>query len=118
MPLHYNLSKVYFLTERKPEVIQAMVITFVEESAVALKNIRKGIDKKNYEQAHNYASSLESTLELFGLDNAHDDAVRIINWAKNKGKKKEIKTTFKEFKTLVKLAVKELKKDYKLSPIS
>ncbi len=118
MPLHYNLSKVYFLTERKPEVIQAMVITFIEESSVALKNIKKGIDKKNYEQVFNYASSLESTLELFGLDNAHDDTLRIITWTSTKGKKKEIKETFKEFKNLVKLAMKELKKDYKLSPIS
>lgn len=118
MPLHYNLSKVYFLTERKPEVIQAMVVTFIEDSTIALKNIRKGIQKKNYEQVHNYASSLESTLELFGLDNAHDDVVRIIHWTENEGKKKEIKATFKEFKNLVKLAVKELKKDYKLSAIS
>jgi hypothetical protein len=115
MPLHYNLSKVFFLSERKPEVVQAMVVTFISESTEALKFIKKGIHKKDYSKVFQYTASIESAIDLFGLDNAHDNAQRILNWTENKGKKKEIKETFKEFKKYIKSAVKELNKDYNLN---
>lgn len=114
MPLYYNLSKVYFLSEKKPEVIQAMVTTFISESDTASKKIKKGIKKKEYDTVFHYVSSIEASLDLFGLDTAHDNAIRILQWTELKGKKKEIKETFSEFKKQIEKAVKELCKDYKI----
>ena len=55
------------------------------------------------------------SVELFGLDTAQDNLLRIIDWAKTAGKKKEIRTTYKDFESQVKAAIKELQKDYQIN---
>ena len=47
-------------------------------------------------------------------DLAYEENLQIMTWAKAEGKRKEIKEVFKSLKDRVELAVKEIKKDFKL----
>ena len=49
------------------------------------------------------------------MDLAYDENIEIMTWAKSEGKRKEIKEIFKSLKDRVDLAVKEIKKDFKLA---
>ena len=48
------------------------------------------------------------------MDLAYEENLQIMTWAKAEGKRKEIKEVFKSLKDRVELAVKEIKKDFKL----
>lgn len=114
MPLYYNLTKIYAVSNKKANVIQSTVCTFVSEVKIVLKQTKKGIRNKEYSKVSKHISSVESSLDLFGLDSAYDNALRILEWSDRKGKKKEIRTTHKEFRIQVKKAIKELEKDFSL----
>ncbi len=114
MPLHYNLTQVYSLSNKKIEIIQAMVASFVSESEVAILKIGKSVKKKKYHKVLKHSNSIIASTELFGLDTAHENLLRIIEWAKSEGKKKEIRATCKEFNKQMKSAIKELQKDYSI----
>ena len=48
------------------------------------------------------------------MDLAYEENLQVMTWAKSEGKKKEIKEVYKSLKERVDLAIKELKKDFKI----
>jgi HPt (histidine-containing phosphotransfer) domain-containing protein len=114
MALHYNLAKVYALSDNDPEFVTQIVNLFVTEVPEDLAEIKEGIKKKDYKHAYAYAHKIKPTLDLLGLKVAFEEILQIEAWTKAEGEKKEIKETFKSVKNQVEDAVKELKKDFDL----
>lgn len=114
MALHYNLAKVYALSDNDPEFVIQIVTLFVTEVPEDLAQIKEGIKKKDHKHAYAYAHKIKPTLDLLGLKVAFEEILQVEAWTKTEGEKKEIKETFKSVKNQVEDAVKELKKDFNL----
>lgn len=114
MALHYNLAKVYALSDNDPEFVMQIVTLFVNEVPDDLAQIKEGIKKKDHKHAYGYAHKIKPTLDLLGLKVAFEEILQVEEWTKAEGEKKEIKETFKSIKSQVEDAVKELKKDFDL----
>jgi HPt (histidine-containing phosphotransfer) domain-containing protein len=114
MALHYNLAKVYALSDNDPEFVLQIVTLFVTEVPDDLDQIKEGIKKKDHKHAYAYAHKIKPTLDLLGLKVAFEEILQVEAWTKAEGEKKEIKETFKSVKNQVEDAVKELKKDFDL----
>ncbi|SHG42469.1 HPt (histidine-containing phosphotransfer) domain-containing protein [Flavobacterium fluvii] len=114
MALHYNLAKVYALSDNDPEFVLQIVNLFVTEVPDDLAQIKEGIKKKDHKHAYAYAHKIKPTLDLLGLKVAFEEILQVEAWTKAEGEKKEIKETFKSIKNQVEDAVKELKKDFDL----
>lgn len=114
MALHYNLAKVYALSDNDPEFVLQIVNLFVTEVPDDLAQIKEGIKKKDHKHAYAYAHKIKPTLDLLGLKVAFEEILQVEAWTKAEGEKKEIKETFKSVKNQVEDAVKELKKDFDL----
>lgn len=114
MALHYNLAKVYALSDNDPEFVQQIVTLFVNEIPEDMAEIKEGIKKKDHKHAYSYAHKVKPSLDLLGLKVAFEEILLIEAWTKIEGETKEIKETFKSVKRQVKDAIKELKKDFNL----
>jgi HPt (histidine-containing phosphotransfer) domain-containing protein len=114
MALHYNLAKVYALSDNDPEFVNQILSLFVNEIPDDLAEIKEGIKKGDHKHAYAYAHKVKPSLDLLGLNVAFEEILQIEAWTKAEGEKKEIKETFKSVKTQVEDAVKELKKDFGL----
>ncbi len=114
MALHYNLAKVYALSDNDPEFVNQILTLFVTEIPEDLIEIKEGIKKKDHKHAYAYAHKVKPSLDLLGLNIAFEEILQIEAWTKAEGEKKEIKETFKSVKNQVEEAVKELKKDFGL----
>jgi HPt (histidine-containing phosphotransfer) domain-containing protein len=114
MALHYNLAKVYALSDNDPEFVLQIVTLFVTEVPEDLAEIKEGIKKRDHKHAYAYAHKIKPTLDLLGLKVAFEEILQVEAWTKAEGEKKEIKETFKSIKHQVEDAVKELKKDFDL----
>ena len=114
MALHYNLAKVYALSDNDPEFVLQIVTLFVTEVPDDLAQIKEGIKKKDHKHAYAYAHKIKPTLDLMGLNVAFEEILQIEAWTKAEGKKKDIKETFKSVKNQVNDAIKEIKKDFDL----
>lgn len=114
MAIHYNLSKVYAISDNDIEFARQIVILFTEEVPVEVKNIKKGYKEKDFERVYHAAHKIKPTLDLLGMDFAYEDVIAIENWSREKGKKKEIKEIVKSLKEQISLTLKEIKKDYSL----
>ena len=114
MALHYNLAKVYALSDNDPEFVLQIVTLFVTEVPDDLAQIKEGIKKKDHKHAYAYAHKIKPTLDLLGLNVAFGEILQVEAWTKVEGAKKDIKETFKSIKTQVKDAIKEIKKDFDL----
>jgi HPt (histidine-containing phosphotransfer) domain-containing protein len=114
MAIHYNLSKVYALSDNDPEFVNEILLLFVSEVPQDLLQIKEGIKKKDHKHAYAYAHKIKPTLDLMGLNVAFEEILQIEAWTKTEGKKKDIQETFKSVKTQIKEAIKEIKKDYDL----
>ena len=114
MALHYNLAKVYALSDNDSEFVNQIVTLFVTEIPDDLIEIKEGIKKKDHKHAYAYAHKVKPSLDLLGLNIAFEEILQIEAWTKAEGEKKEIKETFKSFKNQVEEAVNELKKDFGL----
>ena len=114
MALHYNLAKVYALSDNDSEFVNQIVTLFVTEIPDDLIEIKEGIKKKDHKHAYAYAHKVKPSLDLLGLNIAFEEILQIEAWAKAEGEKKEIKETFKSVKNQVEEAVKELRKDFGL----
>lgn len=115
MALQYNLSKVYEISENDTAFAHQIVNLFLQEVPVEIKSIKVGIDEKDYMRVYTSAHKIKPSLDLLGMDMAYDENIAIMSWSKAEGKRKEIKETYKSLKERVDLAVKELKKDFKLA---
>jgi HPt (histidine-containing phosphotransfer) domain-containing protein len=114
MALHYNLAKVYALSDNDPEFVKQILTLFVAEIPEDLIEIKEGIKKKDHKHAYAYAHKVKPSLDLLGLNMAFEEILQIEAWTKIGGEKKEIKETFKSVKNQVEEAIKELKKDFDL----
>jgi len=56
MALHYNLAKVYALSDNDPEFVYQIITLFVNEVPEDLKFIKKGIEDKDHKLAYSYAT--------------------------------------------------------------
>jgi HPt (histidine-containing phosphotransfer) domain-containing protein len=114
MALHYNLAKVYALSDNDPEFVNQILTLFVNEIPEDLEEIKEGIKKKDHKHAYAYAHKIKPSLDLLGLKVAFEEILQIEAWTKTEGETKEIKETFKSVKNQVDDAIKELKKDFSL----
>jgi ABC-type Fe3+-citrate transport system substrate-binding protein len=114
MALQYNLAKVYEISENDIEFALQIVTLFFEEVPAEIRAIKIAIDEKDFNKAYASSHKIKPTLDLLGMDLAYEENLQIITWAKAEGKRKEIKEVFKSLKDRVELAVKEIKKDFKL----
>ena len=112
MALHYNLAKVYALSENDPEFVQQILNLFVTEIPLDLEYIKQGIEDKNHQQCYECAHKIKPSLDLMGLNLAFEEMLQIESWAKAEGKKKEIKEIFKSVSHQIEKAIKEIKKDF------
>ena len=114
MALHYNLAKVYALSDNDPEFVNQILALFVSDIPEDLLEIKEGIKKKDHKHAYAYAHKVKPSLDLLGLNIAFEEILQIEAWTKAEGEKKEIKETFKSVKNQVEEAIKELRKDFDL----
>ena len=114
MALQYNLAKVYEISENDIEFALQIVTLFFEEVPAEIRAIKIAIDEKDYNKAYASSHKIKPTLDLLGMELAYEENLQIMTWAKAEGKRKEIKEVFKSLKDRIDLAVKEIKKDFKL----
>jgi HPt (histidine-containing phosphotransfer) domain-containing protein len=114
MALHYNLAKVYAISDNDSEFVRQIITLFVTEVPDDLLQIKEGIKKKDHKHAYAYAHKIKPTLDLLGLKVAFEEILQVEAWTKAEGEKKEIKETFKSIRDQVNDAIKELKKDFDL----
>lgn len=114
MALQYNLAKVYEISHNDFQFAQQIVTLFIEEIPAEIKIIKDAIEDKDYETTYSSSHKIKPTLDLLSMDLAYEENIEIMNWAKAKGKRKEIKEVFKSLKDRIDLTVKEIKKDFKL----
>lgn len=114
MALQYNLAKVYEISENDTEFALQIVTLFLEEVPAEISSIKAAIKEKDYTRAYAASHKIKPTLDLLGMDIAYEENIQIMNWTKSEGKKKEIKEVFKSLKDRIELAIKEIKKDFKI----
>lgn len=114
MALHYNLSKVYQLSDSDSEFVNQILVLFVNEIPKDLLEIKTGIYSELHKDVFAYAHKIKPTLDLLGMHVAFEEMVLIEAWAKAEGNTKNIKETYKSVKSQVKDAIKEIKKDFNL----
>ncbi|MFC4740879.1 Hpt domain-containing protein [Flavobacterium ponti] len=114
MALHYNLAKVYEISENDTDFAHQILVLFLEEVPTEIKNIKKGIKEKDFKKTYAAAHKIKPTLDLLGMDLAYDEVNLILNWAKAEGKKKEVKEVYKSLKSHINLSSKEIKKNHNI----
>ena len=114
MALHYNLSKVYALSDNDPEFVNQIITLFVTEVPLDLIQIKLGIKTKDYKLAYSYAHKIKPSLDLMGMKVAFEEILEVESWGKREGKRKEINHTFNSIESQIEKAVKEITKDFNL----
>lgn len=114
MAIHYNLSKVYAISDKDPDFAKQIIRLFIEEVPLEINNIKESIKQKDFSRVYQSAHKIKPTLDFLGMDLAYDDVIAVENWAKAKGKRKEIKDVAASLRHRVKQTVKEMKKDFNL----
>ncbi|MFA9187611.1 Hpt domain-containing protein [Flavobacterium sp. FBOR7N2.3] len=114
MALHYNLAKVYAISDNDTEFVNEILTLFVNDVPEDLAQIKEGIKKKDHKHAYAYAHKIKPTLDLLGMTVAFEEILEVEAWTKAEGRRKDIEHTFDSIKTQVKEAIKEIKKDFDL----
>ena len=114
MAIHYNLAKVYAISDDDKDFVLQIINLFIEEVPPDVAQIKVGINAKDHSHAYSYAHKIKPTLDLLGMEAAHEEILQIEQWTKDKGKKKEIKEIFKSMSGRIDLALSEIKKDFSL----
>ena len=114
MAIHYNLAKVYAISDDDKDFVLQIVNLFVEEVPSDVQQIKVGINVKDHSHAYGYAHKIKPTLDLLGMEAAYEEILQIEQWTKDQGKKKEIKEIFKSMSGRIDLALVEIKKDFNL----
>ncbi|AMA49405.1 MULTISPECIES: Hpt domain-containing protein [Flavobacterium] len=114
MAIHYNLAKVYAISDDDDDFVRQIITLFVEEVPRDLKQIKEGIEDKDYAKAYGFAHKTKPTLDLLGMDAAKEEILLVEQWTKDQGKKREIKEVYKSLKARINAALDEVKKDFNL----
>jgi len=117
MALHYNLSKVYAISDNDPDFVQQIIKAIVLEIPNNLNQIKKAIEEKNHQKCFEYVHKIKPSLDLLNLNIAFDEIILIELWAKSLGKKKEVKELYWSVTARIDNAIKEIKKDFNLKSI-
>jgi hypothetical protein len=112
MALHYNLAKVYAISDNDDEFVLQIATLFVTEIPPDLAFLKEGINLKDYKLTHSYAHKIKPTMDLLGMGVAFEEILCIEDWAKKEGKKSQIKETYKDLESRIEKAIKEIKKDF------
>ncbi|MEL1242507.1 Hpt domain-containing protein [Flavobacterium flavipallidum] len=114
MALHYNLAKVYAISDNDQEFVNEILTLFVNDVPEDLAQIKEGIKKKDHKHAYAYAHKIKPTLDLLGMTVAFEEILQVEAWTKAEGKRKDVEHLYDSIKTQVKEAIKEIKKDFDL----
>ena len=114
MALHYNLAKVYAVSDNDPDFVHQIVKVFVVDIPIDLEHIKIAIEEKNHQKCFEYAHKLKPSLNLLSLNIALDEVLLIELWAKSLGKKKEVVELYRSVSERIEKAIKEIKKDFNL----
>ncbi|MCF8321217.1 MAG: histidine kinase [Flavobacterium sp.] len=114
MALHYNLAKVYAISDNDPDFVHQIVRVFVLDTPIDLDHIKGAIEEKNHQKCFEYAHKIKPSLDLLSLNIALEEVVLIELWAKSMGKKKEVIELYKSVSDRIEKAIKEIKKDFNL----
>lgn len=112
MALHYNLAKVYEISDNDSEFVEQIIELFINEIPQDLKYVKKGIEEKDYKMAYSYAHKIKPTLDLMGMTIAYEEILMIEAWGKRAGKRKEITEVYKSVASQIEKAIKEINKDF------
>jgi HPt (histidine-containing phosphotransfer) domain-containing protein len=114
MALHYNLAKVYAISDNDPDFVHQIVRVFVLDTPIDLDHIKDAIEEKNHQKCFEYAHKIKPSLDLLSLNIALEEVVLIELWAKSLGKKKEVIELYRSVSERIEKAIKEIKKDFNL----
>ena len=114
MALHYNLAKVYAISDNDPDFVQQIVRVFVIDTPIDLDHIKVAIEEKNHQKCYDYIHKIKPSLDLLSLNIALEEVVLIELWAKSLGKKKEVIELYRSASERIEKAIKEMKKDFNL----
>ena len=114
MALHYNLAKVYAISDNDPDFVHQIVRVFVIDTPIDLDHIKDAIEEKNHQKCFEYAHKIKPSLDLLSLNIALEEVVLIELWAKSLGKKKEVIELYRSVSERIEKAIKEIKKDFNL----
>lgn len=114
MALHYNLEKVHAISENDADFVMSILKLFVEDIPQDFIQMKEAIKEKRHEEAYSIAHKIKPSIDLLGMIIAYDEIICIENWSRKKGKKKEIKDTYKSLEHHLEKAIKEIKKDFNL----
>ena len=112
MALHYNLAKVYAISENDDDFVLQIATLFVTEIPLDLIQLKEGVNLKDYKLAYSYSHKIKPSLDLMGMSVAFEEILCIEDWTRKEGKRSEIKETYKDLETRIEKAVKEIKKDF------
>jgi len=114
MALHYNLAKVYAISDNDPDFVRQIVKVFVLETPIDLDHIKVAIEEKNHQKCFEYVHKIKPSLDLLSLNIALEEVILIELWAKSLGKKKEVIELYRSASERIEKAIKEIKKDFNL----
>ena len=114
MALHYNLAKVYAISDNDPDFVHQIVRVFVLDTPIDLDHIKDAIEEKNHQKCFEYAHKIKPSLDLLSLNIALEEVVLIELWAKSLGKKKEVIELYRSVSERIEKAIKEIEKDFNL----
>ncbi len=114
MALHYNLAKVYAISENDDDFVRQILTLFVTEVPADLEEVKEGIKEKDYSRAYSFSHKIKPTFDLLGMTVAFEEILAVEDWTRRKGKRKEIKDTFRSITEKVEKAVREINKDFEL----
>ena len=114
MALHYNLAKVYAISDNDPDFVHQIVRVFVLDTPIDLDHIKDAIEEKNHQKCFEYAHKIKPSLDLLSLNIALEEVLLIELWAKSLGKKKEVIELYRSVSERIEKAIKEIKKDFNL----
>ena len=114
MAIHYNLAKVYAISDDDKDFVLQIINLFIEEVPLDIAEIKVGINAKDHSHAYGYAHKVKPTLDLLGMEAGYEEILQIEQWTKDKGKKKEIKEIYKSMSARIDLALAEIKKDFSI----
>jgi HPt (histidine-containing phosphotransfer) domain-containing protein len=114
MALHYNLAKVYAISDNDPDFVHQIVKVFVLDTPIDLDQIKIAIEEKNHQKCFECIHKIKPSLDLLSLNIALDEVILIEQWSKSLGKKKEVVELFSSVSDRIEKAIKEIKKDFNL----
>ena len=114
MALHYNLAKVYAISDNDPDFVYQLAKVFVLDTPIDMDHIKVAIEEKNHQKCFEYAHKIKPSLDLLSMNIALEELILIELWAISLGKKKEVVELYRSVSVRIEKAVKEIKKDFNL----